>query len=318
MPLDAPGSASFAAAVSDLGHLLARSGLRPDGIADLSAFGLSAEAQEERRSWIGGSDAKIICDGDPVAVNHLARQKLGAVAPANLSNEVQVMAGQFMEPFILAWAEKELGLPLSRRGERVIHKRHKFLAATLDGWCEGYPGGGRPVQTKYFSAFMTDEQACEIAQAQCSHEAMVTGAQGTLLAVMFGNGKFRMYDIPRDPDYVEDLMQAEVKFWEAVQEGRMPYPTPVKPMTVKPKPALRKGDRDMTGNNQFADAADDYVATKEYAKRHEEAKKRLKEMMPADAERAVGYGIQLKTNKSGSVLISEVTEEDAPSTDAAA
>ena len=89
------------------------------GWPGLDASGLPGLRREERRSFIGGSDANIILSGDaredPSAVAREARRG-GARGPVRV---LPVMLGCWTEPFNRQWFEKLSGERVTRVGEHV-------------------------------------------------------------------------------------------------------------------------------------------------------------------------------------------------------
>lgn len=210
-------------------------GFRPDGIADLSRLGLSPKSVAERADFIGGSDATIIGHGmlarEPKAadrreVNRLAEVKRGLRPPLDLSNEINVQLGNWTEPFILAWAEKKLGIRITRNRERVYHPRYGFMACTLDGWVDDWSGGTRVVQAKHSVGWMKPADLIRTYRFQLQHEIACTGADGALLVFMLGTLTFGHIDIEPDFALWGDLAEAEHRFWHARMNGYPPIPPP--------------------------------------------------------------------------------------------
>lgn len=293
-------------------------GFRPDGIADLSALGLSAEAIEARKAFIGGSDATIIAKGEPQPLCDLADFKRGQRAPDDLSGLLHVQLGSWTEPFILAWAERELDARFTRRGERVHYELWPVMAATLDGFLPDYRGrGSRVVQAKHVNAFSQLDDVAERYRAQVTHEAACAGADGTLLVILCGTQKFEIFDFELDLDYLGELVEAEQRFWAAVQNGVDPAPRPVKTKAPPPVRAERKGEIDMRGNNEWGAQAATWLATRDAAQSFAAATDALKKLVPAGAARAYGAGVEAKASKAGAISIKPLTAQtDEPQGDA--
>jgi hypothetical protein len=62
-----------------------------------------------RRSFIGGSDARIIMGDDEAALLRLWREKRGEVEPEGLSGNLIVQLGLVTEPLIRTWYERDTG-----------------------------------------------------------------------------------------------------------------------------------------------------------------------------------------------------------------
>jgi predicted phage-related endonuclease len=91
------------------------------------------ESQIDRRSFIGGSDARVIMGSDEVELIHLWREKRGEVEPENLSDKLIVQLGTATEDLNRRWYERNTGLIIKDLQRRIQHPVHKWMAATLDG-----------------------------------------------------------------------------------------------------------------------------------------------------------------------------------------
>jgi len=70
----------------------------------------------DRRSFIGGSDARIIMGSDETALIQLWREKRGEAQPADLSSNLILQLGNATEELNRAWYERNTGrrvIPLS-------------------------------------------------------------------------------------------------------------------------------------------------------------------------------------------------------------
>src|SRR4249920_3536596 len=90
----------------------------------------------DRRSFIGGSDARIIMGDDEAALLRLWREKRGEVEPENLSNNLMVQLGSVTEELNRRWYETNTGLAVSQVQQQVFHPVKRWMGATLDGMVE--------------------------------------------------------------------------------------------------------------------------------------------------------------------------------------
>ena len=95
--------------------------MRPDGNS------------QERRNFIGGSDARIIMGEDEAALVRLWREKRGEVEPEDLSENLIVQLGLVTEDLNRRWYEANTGQVITDVQQRVFHPALKWMAATLDG-----------------------------------------------------------------------------------------------------------------------------------------------------------------------------------------
>jgi predicted phage-related endonuclease len=91
----------------------------------------------ERRSFIGGSDARIIMGNDEKALIRLWREKRGAVEPEDLSGNLVVQLGVATEELNRQWYEANTGQVVTDIQKRVRHPALRWMGATLDGRIEG-------------------------------------------------------------------------------------------------------------------------------------------------------------------------------------
>ena len=90
-----------------------------------------------RRSFIGGSDARIIMGDDEAALLRLWREKRGEVEPEDLSNNLIVQLGTVTEHLNRHWYERNTGQVVTEVQRQVFHPVKRWMAATLDGMVEG-------------------------------------------------------------------------------------------------------------------------------------------------------------------------------------
>src|SRR3954469_3001323 len=91
----------------------------------------------ERRSFIGGSDARIIRGSDEAALIRLWREKRGEAEPADLSNNLIVQLGTVTEHLNRHWYERNTGRSIIEVQRQLFHPVKRWMAATLDGMVEG-------------------------------------------------------------------------------------------------------------------------------------------------------------------------------------
>src|SRR6476660_4753899 len=87
-----------------------------------------------RRSFIGGSDARIIIGIEQAALVRLWREKRGEAEPEDLSGNLIVQLGIATEALNRAWFERHTERAVTEVQRWVQHPVHRYLAATLDGF----------------------------------------------------------------------------------------------------------------------------------------------------------------------------------------
>ena len=259
-----------------------------------------------RRSFIGGSDARIIMGYDEAALIRLWREKRGEADPEDLSANLIVQLGTATEDLNRSWYERNSGRRVRDVQRRVKHSAIPWMAATLDGIVEGSEA---VFEAKFMLPWsFSEEGAAQKYVAQLQHNMWVTHLRSSVLSIITGGGKWVEITIPMDPLYLSVLVQAEKKFWRCVQSGEPPHLINAEP----PRPRIEAiRIVDMSASNSWAEFSALFCNTHEAFLEHERAKSELKALMPEDAKEAIGHGVRAKRSKSGAVsfdvLVTEAT-----------
>jgi hypothetical protein len=255
-----------------------------------------SKSKQDRRTFIGGSDARIIMGSDEAALIRLWREKRGEVGPEDLSGNLIVQLGTVTEDLNRVWYERNTGRRLTDIQHQVKHSAIPWMAATLDGVVEGI---GAVFEAKFMLPWsFSEETAVEKYMAQLQHNMWVTHLRSAVLSIITGGGKWVEITVPMDPLYLSVLVSAEKKFWRCVQSGEVPHLINAE----APRPrieAIRVVD--MSSSNSWADFAALFRSTRGAFLDHERAKTELKSLMPEDAKEAIGHGVRAKRSKSGAV-----------------
>jgi putative phage-type endonuclease len=261
---------------------------------------------ESRRSFIGGSDARIIMGTDEAALVRLWQEKRGEVEPEDLSGNLIVQLGTATEDLNRSWYERNTGRRVRDVQRRVKHSLVPWMAATLDGIVEGSEA---VFEAKFMLPWSFSEQvAAEKYMAQVQHNMWVTHLRSSVLSIITGGGKWIEIVIPMDPLYLSILVAAEKKFWRCVQSGETPHLINAEPPRARIE-AIRIVD--MSSSNSWAEFAGIFRRTREAFLDHERAKSELKTLMPEDAKEAIGHGVRAKRSKTGAVSFDLVGREDS-------
>jgi predicted phage-related endonuclease len=250
----------------------------------------------DRRSFIGGSDARIIMGNDEAALLRLWREKRGEAAPQDLSGNLLVQLGLATEDLNRRWYEANSGQSIIDVQRRVRHPAVRWMAATLDGRVQAT---GAVFESKFMLPWsFSEEAAAEKYMAQLQHNMWVIAARTAVLSVITGGGKWVEIIAHADPLYQHLIVTAERKFWRCVESGQPPRLFGVEP----PKPRLEAiRIVDMSSSNAWAEFAAVFTRTRAAHQEHEQAKAELKSLMPEDAKEAIGQGLRAKRSKSGAI-----------------
>jgi predicted phage-related endonuclease len=253
-------------------------------------------AFSDRRSFIGGSDARIIRGEDEAALLRLWREKRGDAEPEDLSTNLVVQLGTVTEPLNRQWYERSSGHAIKDVQRHIRHPVNKWMAATLDGRVDP---GGAVFEAKFMLPWtFSEEAAAEKHMAQLQHNMWVANARSAVLSIITGGGKWVEMTVYADPLYQHLLITAEKKFWRCVMSGEEPRLFGVEP----PRPRLEAVRIvDMSSSNSWAEFAATYRRTRPAYQEHEGAKGELKKLVPEDAKEATGHGLRAKRSKSGAI-----------------
>jgi predicted phage-related endonuclease len=257
-----------------------------------------------RRSFIGGSDARVIMGSDEALLVRLWREKRGEIEPEDLSDNLMVQLGSVTEDLNRRWYQRNTGYEITDVQRQIQHPVVKWMAATLDGLID-------PTGAVFEAKFMlpwafSEEAAAEKHMAQLQHNMWVANARSAVLSIITGGGKWIELTLHADPLYQHLLLTAEKKFWRCVIEGGQPRLFGIEP----PRPRLAAVRIvDMSASNSWAELAATFRRTRPDFLAHEAVKAELKKLVPEDAKEATGCGLRAKRSKSGAVSFDLVDVE---------
>jgi predicted phage-related endonuclease len=267
------------------------------GVMTDQATGVTrAEFRNLRRSFIGGSDARIVMGSDEAALIRLWQEKRGEAEPRDLSGNLIVQLGIATEKLNRRWYEANTGQVVTDIQKRIRHPAIRWMAATLDGRLRE---SGAVFEAKFMLPWsFSEEAAAEKYMPQLQHNMWVVATRNAVLSVITGGGKWVEIKIQADPLYQHLILTAERKFWRCVESGEAPTLFGVEP----PKPRLEAVRIvNMSSSNAWAEFAGIFARTRAAFTEHEEAKTELKRLMPEDAKEAIGHGVRARRSKSGAV-----------------
>src|SRR5450755_4163946 len=218
-----------------------------------------------RRSFIGGSDARIIMGDDEFALLRLWREKRGEADPEDLSANLIVQLGVVTEHLNRIWYERNTGQAVKDVQRRVRHPVNRWMGATLDGMVEAT---GAVFEAKFMLPWLfSEEAAAEKHMAQLQHNMWVTASRTAVLSIITGGGKWVEMTIHADPLYQHLLITAEKKFWRCVMSGETPHLFGVEP----PRPRLEAIKIvDMSASNSWAELSATFRRTRSAHQEHED------------------------------------------------
>src|SRR5215207_6617932 len=126
---------------------------------------------EGRRTFIGGSDARVIMGSDEAALLRPWHEKRGEAEPADLSRNLIIQLGRAIEDLNRHWYEVNTGQAVTDVQRHVRHHVWRWMAATLDGVVES---SGAVFEAKFMLPWsFSEESAVEKHMAQLQHAMWV-------------------------------------------------------------------------------------------------------------------------------------------------
>jgi putative phage-type endonuclease len=163
---------------------------------------------EERRTYIGASDAPVLTGDDPwTSAYELWLEKSGQTDGGREDNAI-LRWGRRVEGAIASIYEDETGRELREFHKVRRHRRYPFIAANPDRVVKGEKRG---VQIK--SSWKPWDAVPDRVTVQVQHEMGVMGWDVVDVAVMSGFAGFAVYEVPRDDLMIERLFAVERAWW---------------------------------------------------------------------------------------------------------
>lgn len=262
------------------------------------------EWHDRRRKGIGGSDATTLMSGDPEKIYRLWELKTGKREPDNLDDVFEVALGTYTEPFNREWFFRVTMMPVIAANDFRVRKDVAWQVANIDGEVLLHGGGSAVFEAKHTHSHGGMKSALARYQPQLHHNMMVCGLKKAYLSVIMGNS-YDYVEVDFDAEYAAALHEVEKEFWDCVSLGMPPSGTPV---IVEPPQATKA--LDMTGHNEWASLAADWLANKGPADAFERSAKALKLLVPSDAKIASGHGVKISRDKRRALRISQDSSEE--------
>lgn len=268
--------------------------------------GLTDAQLRDRKTYIGGSAAKDIADGNWSKVYN----RMVLDESEDLSRVFKVQLGHITEEFNLLWfchlMDWQMGHDPSTLAVR--HDEFPFLGCLPDRIMMMQDGTEIVVDAKHTAArapWWDEQKLAEYYFPQAQHNMIVTGVHRFYLSVIFGNETPTPIPIEYDPDWAARYINLCTAFWGHVERRDPPIDGSDK--IAIPKISLDDmRELDMTTSNMASawdEAAFEYVENKPNAEEFEIAKKALKAMVPDDVKKAHGNGVEITRNKRGAMTV---------------
>lgn len=178
---------------------------------------------ELRRSGIGGSDAATIVGMNPYSSKLTLYADKKGILPEKEDSEAMRL-GRDLEDYVAQRFAEETGKKIKRSGYMWRHPMYEFILANIDREIVGEDAFLECKTTMNYERHDYDSGAIPLNYyCQCMHYMAVTGCEKAYLAVLvFGKG-FYWFEIKRDEDEINALIDNEVEWWQSyVLQDRPP------------------------------------------------------------------------------------------------
>lgn len=251
-----------------------------------------------REGRLTASQVACLMTGDEAKILNLWRGLVGdpAYVEDDLSDVWAVNLGSVTETLSLDWYERKHA-PVTRRGEVVVHPTVDWAACTLDGWDDSLPG---PVECKHVGGFEPRATVIQRYMPQIHWQMVCTASRRAAISIIEGAREPVVEIVEWDEGYAAEIWNRAAAFWRCVETLTPPVALPAVAAPVKAEKVV-----DMATSNEWGDAAGTWLADAPAAKRAAKAEKALKALVPADAARCHGHGVQITRDRAGRLSVKE-------------
>lgn len=197
----------------------------------LSQLPFTFKRFSDRESWldgrshgVGASEAAIVQGVSTFSTElELWMLKSGHATRSDADFRAEAEWGLRLQPAIAQAYADQTGEPLADcEGTIVIDEEHR-TTATLDY----LDAENQPVEVKKVLSFQRDKWADGVPQEyliQVQQQIHLTGANSATIVVLLGDCDFRTYPVDRDDVVIDEILSANLAFWDRVESGDPPMP----------------------------------------------------------------------------------------------
>jgi hypothetical protein len=275
----------------------------------MTTIGLNEGQIQNRKTYLGGSSAKDIVDGNWGKIY----DRIVGGEREDLSKIFKVQLGHITEHFNLLWFADMMDMTASDPAiDPWRNLDHPYIGCLPDSIMTDARGNDCVVDAKHTGAeapWWDDEKVATYYFPQAQHNMIATGIHDFYLSVIFGNDGPRALHIKYDEDWCEEYKGLCKNLWGMIEKKIHPGDGLPKKLTI---PEISFDDMrtlDMTEGNQaveWGNNAHIWLNDKEAFDRFESCKKEIKEMIPDDVKRAYGDSIEAVRNRRGSITIRKI------------
>lgn len=279
---------------------------------------LTDKQKEAREASLGSSDAPIVAGVSPYKSPLELYYQLHGELPRYTDEETQAQRiGSKLEPMIAELAAEDLGLKIRRTGTKR-HAKYPFMVASLDFEIINNPKGPGVLEIKNRGASKPFDTVPDDIHLQVAQQMAVTNRDWGIVAVLFGFGVLKTYEVQRDRELEGYLIELEARFMLRVQQSEPPDATwtPETVGLLKRLYPMDSGKVIALPENHALNAAG-FLSAKAEMEAAEERKATYEGLLKsaiADATTGTlpGYTITWKSTKSGQKFDADQFKQEHP------
>jgi len=188
---------------------------------------LSQKQLDERKYYIGSSEAKIIASADLEKWHELIEEKHNATSKVfPKTTQRRMDAGTFLEPAVLEWFEEDAKIEVGsyQCGRTRVHKKGNLsvpIHSTYDALTKSDPF--IPVEAKCHFGMWDMDKIADMYSAQLQHHIYTGMSDHCWLTVFFGlNANTQYRKINRDQEYIDAYLHNAIQWWNWYEFGVEP------------------------------------------------------------------------------------------------
>ena len=183
---------------------------------------LTDKQKASRDGALGSSDAPTVAGVSPYKSPLELFYQLTGHLPRYTEEETRAQKiGSLIQDPIGYLAAEELGLKIRKAAPRV-HPVHPFMTANLDFEIINNPKGPGCLEIKNRGAARPFDDLPDDITLQVAHQLAVTNREWAIVAVLFGFGNLKTYEVERNKELEGYLIELEARFMLRVEKGEPP------------------------------------------------------------------------------------------------
>ena len=177
-----------------------------------------------RINYIGGSESASAVGINPwKSPVRLWLIKTGQIEDDDLSDNEAVQIGKEIEAFIAQLFVERTGIKVRRDNFMYQHPEYQFMSANVDRVVIGENIGVEIKNVGIRSAHLWEgDELPDIYFCQIQHYCAVMGWEGVHVAALIAGNRFVSKYVPRNNDFIQNLIETEAAFWQHVVNKTMP------------------------------------------------------------------------------------------------